>query len=153
MTKHYLEDFAVGQKYGSPVLRVERERMIAFAKEFDPQPFHTDDEAARGTLFLGLAASGWYTAAMTMRLLATGDMQPAGGLIGAGLDEMRWPRPVRPDDDLHIESEIIEVRASKSRPEQGFIKVRTSTYNQNNEVVQVMTANLVVPTPLSQLQP
>jgi acyl dehydratase len=145
VTVHYLEDFAVGQTYGSPRLRVDEARAIDFAKEFDPQPFHLDDTAARGTIFGGLAASGWHTAAMTMRLLVEGELKPAGGIIGLGFDEFRWPRPVRPGDELHLTSEILEVRPSKSRPDQGLVKVRTTTFNQNNEPVQITIGNLLVP--------
>ncbi len=144
MTERYLEDFAVGQTFGSGRLRVEKERIKAFAAEFDPQPFHLDEEAARGSIFGGLAASGWHTAAMTMRLLVESELKPAGGIVGAGFDEFRWPRPVRPGDELYVESEILEVRPSKSRPEQGLIKVRTTTKNQNGEAVQVSIGNLVV---------
>ena len=146
MTPHYFEDFAVGQKYaGASRLRVERARITSFAAEFDPQPFHLDDAAARASVFAGLAASGWHTAAMTMRLLVESDLKPAGGIVGAGFDEFRWPRPVRPGDELRVESEILEVRPSKSRPDQGWVKVRTTTYNQNGEAVQVNVGNLVVP--------
>jgi acyl dehydratase len=93
MTVHYLEDFAVGQTYGSPRLRVDEARAIEFTKEFDPQPVHLDDKAARGTILGGLAASGWHTAAMAMRLLVEGELKPAGGIIGLGFDEFRWPLP------------------------------------------------------------
>jgi acyl dehydratase len=141
----YLEDFAVGQRFTSAKLRVEEERIKQFAAEFDPQPFHLDDSAARATLFGGLAASGWHTAAMTMRLLVESDVKPAGGIVGAGFDEFRWPRPVRPGDELRIEAEVLEVRQSKSRPEQGIIKLRTTTLNQRNEPVQISVGNLVVP--------
>ena len=141
----YLEDFAVGQKFGSGKLKVEAERVKSFASEFDPQPFHLDDTAARGSIFCGLAASGWHTAAMTMRLLVESDVKPAGGIIGAGFDEFRWPRPVRPGDELSIEAEVLEVRPSKSRPDQGMIKLRTTTLNQNGEPVQISVGNLVVP--------
>ncbi len=145
MTERYLEDFAVGQTYGSGRLRVDVDQIKSFAARFDPQPFHLDDEAAAKSFFRGLAASGWHTAALTMRLLVEGEMKPAGGIVGAGFDEFRWPRPVRPGDELRIESEILEVRPSKSRPEQGLIKARTTTLNQNGEPVQIMVANLVVP--------
>jgi acyl dehydratase len=121
VAEHYFEDFAPGQKYrGSLRLRVEAGRVKSFAAEFDPQPFHLDDAAARETIFKGLAASGWHTAAMTMRLLVESDLKPAGGIVGAGFDEFRWPRPVRPGDELWVESEILEVRPSKSRPDQGW---------------------------------
>lgn len=146
MKEHYLEDFAVGQTFGgSARVHVDAERIKSFAAEFDPQPFHLDDAAAKGSLFRGLAASGWHTAAMTMRLLVRSDLKPAGGIIGAGFDEFRWPRPVRPGDELRVESEILEVRPSKSRPEQGLIKVKTTTFNQDNEVVQMSIGNLIVP--------
>jgi acyl dehydratase len=145
MSRRYLEDFAVGQTFGSGRLRVDKEQIKAFAAEFDPQPFHLDEDAARDTIFRGLAASGWHTAAVTMRLLVESEIEPAGGIVGAGFDEFRWPRPVRPGDELHIESEVLEVRPSRSRSNQGLIKVRTTTLNQNDEAVQVQIANLVVP--------
>ena len=145
MTERYLEDFAVGQVFGSGRLVVDEERIKSFAAEFDPQPFHLDEEGARSTIFRGLAASGWHTAALTMRLLVESDLKPAGGIVGAGFDEFRWPRPVRPGDELRLESEVLEVRPSKSRPEQGLIKVRTTTLNQNADAVQILLANLVVP--------
>lgn len=145
MTERYLEDFAVGQTFGSGRLRVEKERIKSFAVEFDPQPFHLDEEAARGSIFRGLAASGWHTAAMTMRLLVEGELKPAGGIVGAGFDDFQWPKPVRPGDELRVEAEILEVRPSKSRPTQGMIKVRTTTRNQDGEAVQISVGNLVVP--------
>jgi len=141
----YLEDYAVGQQFHSGPLRIDKERIKRFAAEFDPQPFHLDEEAARDTIFGGLAASGWYTAAVTMRLLVESDLKPAGGIVGAGADEFRWPHPVRPGDELRTESEVLEVRPSRSRPHQGLIKVRTRTLNQNDQVVQIVVANLVVP--------
>ena len=140
----YLDDFEPGQKFGSGQLSVEATRMKSFAAEFDPQPFHLGEDSARETFFNGLAASGWHTAAMTMRLLVDSELKPAGGIIGAGFDEMRWPRPVRPGDQLHVESEVLDVRPSKSRPDQGVIKVRTTTLNQNGEPVQVFVGNLIV---------
>ena len=145
MTGRYLEDFSPGQKFGSGRLRVERERIKSFAAEFDPQPFHLDEDAARSSLFGGLAASGWHTAALTMRLLVESELKPAGGIVGAGFDEFRWPRPVRPGDELHLEIEVLEVRASRSRADQGVIKVKTTTMNRNGEPVQVSVGNLIVP--------
>jgi len=145
MTERYLDDFTVGQTFGSGTLRVDANRIKAFAAEFDPQPFHLDESAAQDSVFRGLAASGWHTAALTMRLLVHSELRPAGGIVGGGFDEFRWPRPVRPGDELHLESEILEVRPSKSRPEQGLLKVRTTTFNQNSEPVQILIANLVVP--------
>jgi acyl dehydratase len=145
MNERYLEDFEVGQTFGSGRLRIDESRIKSFATEFDPQPFHLDEAAAGESFFQGLAASGWHTAALTMRLLVTSEFKPAGGIIGAGFDELRWPWPVRPGDELRVESEIMEVRPSKSRPGQGFIKVRTTTLNQNGKAVQVSVGNLVVP--------
>ena len=145
MNERYLEDFAVGQTFGSGRLRVEAGRIKSFAAEFDPQPFHLDEARARDTVFRGLAASGWHTAALTMRLLVESEFRPAGGIVGAGFDEFRWPRPVRPGDELHVESEVLEVRPSKSRPDQGLVRVRTTTLNQNGEAVQVQVGNLIVP--------
>ncbi len=141
----YFEDFAVGQIYRSATLSVDTAAIKAFAAQFDPQPFHLDEIAAKGTLFDGLAASGFHTAALTMRLLVDGGAPIAGGIIGAGLDELRWPRPVRPGDVLHTESEVLELRPFRSRPREGLVKMRTTTLNQNGEPVQVMVANLLVP--------
>jgi acyl dehydratase len=145
MTERYLEDFELGQTFGSGHIRIDADRIKSFAAEFDPQPFHLDERAATGSIFRGLAASGWHTAAITMRLLVESELKPAGGIVGAGFDEFRWPRPVRPGDELRVESEVLEIRVSKSRPEQGVIKVRTTTLNQNNEPVQVSVGNLIVP--------
>ena len=144
MSGRYLEDFAVGQTFGSGRLRISKEQVTAFAAEFDPQPFHLDAAAAQHTIFHGLVASGWHTAAVTMRLLVERELRPAGGILGAGFDELRWPRPVRPGDELNIESEVLEVRPSKSRPDFGLIKVRMTTLNQNREAVLVSVGNLLV---------
>ena len=135
MSVRYLEDFSVGQRFGSGRLVVDKQRMKCFAAEFDPQPFHLDDDSAKDTIFGGLAASGWHTAALTMRHLVESELKPAGGIVGAGFDEFRWPQPVRPGDELHLEIEVLDVRPSKSRPTQGLIKVRTTTRNQNGEAV------------------
>ena len=141
----YLEDFAPGQIYGgSSRARVEPERIKSFAAEFDPQTFHLDEDAARASLFQGLAASGWHTAALTMRLLVASDLKPAGGIVGAGFDELRWPLPVRPGDELRVESEILEVRPLKSRADRGIVKVKTTTLNQRGDAVQVSVGNLFV---------
>lgn len=145
MAPHFLEEFHEGQSFGSGRLRIDEEQIRRFAGEFDPQPFHLDEEAARASIFGGLAASGWHTAALTMRLLVESGLSPAGGIVGAGFDELRWPRPVRPGDELHLRIEVIEANPSKSRPDRGMIKVRTTTLNQNDEPVQVSVANLVVP--------
>ena len=145
MSHRYFEDFAVGQTFGSGRLKVEPEQIKSFAAEFDPQPFHLDEAAASRSIFGGLAASGWHTAALTMRLLVDSGIDPAGGIIGAGFDELRWPRPVRPGDELHLESLVLEARPSRSRPDQGWLKMRTTTLNQKEEPVQILIANLVVP--------
>jgi acyl dehydratase len=144
-SERYLEDFAVGQTFGSGRLRIDGERALAFAAEFDPQPFHLDEAAARRSIFGGLTASGWHTAAVTMRLLVETELKPAGGFVGVGLDECRWPHPVRPGDELRVVCEVLEVRPSKSRPEQGLTKLRTTTLNQHDKPVLVYVVNLVVP--------
>jgi acyl dehydratase len=141
----YLEDFAVGQKFRSGRLLIEGERILAFAAEFDPQPFHLDEAAARQSFFGELTASGWYTAAVSMRLLMDAGLKPAGGYIGAGAEGFRWPRPVRPGDELRVECEVVEVRPSTSRPDRGLIKVRMTTLNQDDEATLMYTANMVVP--------
>ncbi len=145
MADRYLEDFRAGLTFRSAQMRIDSDQIKRFAGEFDPQPFHLDEEAARGTIFRGLAASGWHTAAVTMKLLVESDFRPAGGIVGAGFDELRWPRPVRPGDELHVEGEVIDVRPSRSKPDQGLIKVRTTTLNQKGEVVQFSVGSLVVP--------
>ena len=142
----FLEDLQPGQIHrsdGEPEV-MSAESIKAFGRQFDPQPFHLDEASAAKTFFRGLAASGWHTAAVTMKLLVEGGLPLAGGVIGAGVEEVRWPRPVRPGDRLRVESEVLEVRPSRSKPDQGLAKVRTTTLNQDNEPVQVMTANLVV---------
>ncbi|WP_375589559.1 MaoC family dehydratase [Hoeflea alexandrii] len=144
MTALYLEDFAAGQTFGSGSLMVSDREIMRFGAEFDPQPFHLDPEAARDTFFGGLAASGWHTAALTMRLLVDGEMTPANGIVGAGFESLNWPRPVRPGDTLRVVSEILEVRPSRSRPKQGMIKVRSRTFNQDGEVVQESIGNLII---------
>jgi len=145
MADKYPEDFCVGQVYSSSRISVGADEIKAFAKPYDPQPFHPDDAVARSPVFGGLAASGWHTAALTMRLLVESDAKPAGGIAGTGFDEFRWPMPVRPADELHLESEVLEVRPSRSRPASGLVKLRRTTLNQNGEPVQVMVANLMMP--------
>ena len=145
MSGRYLEDFAVGQIFRAGPVPVRADRIKASAAEFDPRPFHLDEQAGQGTVFGGLVASGWHTAAMTMRLLVDSDFDPAGGIVGAGFEEFRWARPVRPGDELRVEAEVVEVRPSRSRPDQGILKVRTTTLNQRDEAVQISLGNLVVP--------
>jgi len=143
MSERYFEDLAVGQKFASPTLPVAAEAIKAFAAEYDPQPFHLDDAAARRTIFEGLAASGWHTAALTMRLCIASDFRPAGGILGIG-GELTWPKPVRPGDELRVECEILEMRASRSRPTQGVVKIRVTTLNQDGDTVQTFTPTLFV---------
>jgi acyl dehydratase len=145
MTKQYLEDYAVGQTYSSGRHRIDKEQIVTFAKQFDPQYYHLDEEAALKSPFKGLAASGWHTAAITMRLMVDGEFKPAGGILGVGFDQLSWSKPVRPGDELHVMSEVLEVRPSKSRSDRGTIRVRNTTFNQNDEAVQTFTANLLVP--------
>ena len=141
----YLEDYFVGQIFRHGSVTVDAEAIKAFAREFDPQPFHTDEDAARDTFFKGLAASGWHTAALTMRLFVESGLKPVGGLVGAGVDELRWPRAVRPGDVLRVEVEVLDVRVSNSRPTHGVVKARAVTFNQNDEPVQIETTSLFVP--------
>lgn len=140
----YLEDFSPGQTFASGAAAMDADAIKGYARQFDPQPFHLDEKAAEGTFFRGLAASGWHTVSVTMRLLVDGGLPIAGGIIGAGVDEIRWPRPTRPGDTLRLVTEVLEVRPSKSRPDQGLMKVRTTTFNQHDEPVQVMVSTLVV---------
>ena len=142
----YLEDITVGQTFGTGTVAVEIEKVKEFAAEYDPQPFHLDESAARESLFGGLVASGWHTAALTMKLLVEGEFQPVGGLIGLGVDQIRWPRPVRPGDVLRVESEVLEMRESQSNPGRGIVKVREyDPMNQVGEPVMIQVANLIVP--------
>ncbi len=141
----YFEDYAVGQIYHSGRHRIDKEQIIAFARQFDPQPYHLDEEAAKTSPFKGLVASGWHTAAITMRLLVDGEFKPAGGILAVGFDQLSWPRPVRPGDELRVTSEVLEVRPSKSRPDRGLIRAQSTTLNQNDEPVQIFTAHLIVP--------
>jgi acyl dehydratase len=140
----YLEDFQPGQTFVTETFALDAEAIKTFARQFDPQPFHIDEEAAKGTFFNGLAASGWHTAAVTMRLLLQGGPQVAGGLIGAGND-ITWPRPTRPGDVLQVVCEILTVTPSKSRKDIGIVAMRSETRNQRSEPVQIMLSKLVVP--------
>jgi acyl dehydratase len=139
----YLEDLAVGQIFRAGPLAVGAEEMIRFARDYDPQYFHTDPEAAKSSMFGGLVASGWLTAALTMRMLNEGGAPFADGVIGAG-GELAWPRPVRPGDSLRIESEVMKITPSRSRPDRGSVICKTTTFNQKDEVVQTLTAKLIV---------
>ena len=139
----YLEDLSVGQRFTSGSQQMTVEAIKAFASQFDPQPFHLDEAAAQASFFRGLAASGWHTAAVTMRLLVTSGLTLAGGLIGAG-GELTWPKAVRPGDVLTVESEVLDLQPSKSKPERGLVTVRSRTLNQKDEVVQDMTTRMLV---------
>jgi len=140
----FLEDLQVGQRFGSDTIEVTKENIFAFAREFDPQPFHLDEEAARRSIFKQLTASGWHTAAMSMRLFVTGEFKPVGGSIGLAVDELRWPQPVRPGDILKLETEILDVRKSRSKPDRGIIRIRNVTTNQRGEIVQTFMAFVMV---------
>ena len=140
----HLDDLHVGRRFVSAAHRVDAAEIARFAAEFDPQPFHLDAEAAKATRFGELVASGWHTAAVTMRLLVEGGAPLAGGIIGAGA-EITWPNPARPGDVLEVQSEILELRPSKSRPDRGIVAIRAETQNQRGEIVQVLIAKLIVP--------
>jgi acyl dehydratase len=142
MQQLYLEDLAIGQRFTSETYVMEAEQIKEFAAEFDPQPFHIDESAAEASVFKGLAASGWHTAAVAMRLLVTGGLPFANGLVGLG-GEVAWPRPTRPGDILHVESEIVEITPSRSKPHQGIVTVRGTMFNQYGEEVFVLTAKLL----------
>src|SRR3984957_17808145 len=139
----YLDDLQVGQRFTSGTYVIEEAQIKAFAAEFDPQLFHLDESAAQASIFKGLAASGWHTAAVAMRLLVDGGLPFANGLVGLG-GEVAWPRPTRPGDTLRVESEIVEIRPSRSKPHQGIVTVRSTMLNQNGEAVYVLTAKLLV---------
>ena len=138
------DDIVAGTRAELGSYTFTEDEIIRFAREYDPQPFHLDEHAAKETLFGGLAASGWQTMAVTMRLMVDGGLPLAGGIIGAG-GEINWPKPTRPGDTLTVVSEVIEVKPSRSRPDRGMVKVRGETRNQRGEVVQVLIANLLVP--------
>ena len=140
----FLEDLHVGQRFSSESQTIDAADITSFAAQFDPQPFHLDGEAAKASLFGGLVASGWHTAAITMKLLVQSGLPLKGGIIGVG-GEVSWPKPTRPGDTLTVFSEVEDVTPSRSRPDRGMIRVRSETRNQRNETVQVLVAKLVVP--------
>ncbi|MGE0736438.1 MAG: MaoC family dehydratase [Alphaproteobacteria bacterium] len=141
---YYLEELSVGQRFVSGTFPVDAPQIKTFARQFDPQPFHLDEAAAEASLFGGLAASGWHTAAITMRLLADGAAPMQGGVIGAGA-ELAWPKPTRPGDILQVFSEVLAIVPSRSRPDRGIVTLRSETRNQRGEILQVFTGKLVVP--------
>jgi acyl dehydratase len=139
----YLEDLYVGRRFMSGRYQMDEKRMKEFAAEFDPQPFHLDEAAGAESIFKGLAASGWHTAAATMRLLVEGELALSHGIVGVG-GEISWPRPTRAGDRLQVDSEVLEIIPSRSKPRQAIVKIRNTTVNQNGEVLQVFTASVVV---------
>jgi acyl dehydratase len=139
----YLEDLHVGQRFVSGTHQMDEDRIKKFATEFDPQPFHLDEAAAKASVFGGLAASGWHTAAVAMRLLVDGGLPLGNGIIGLGGD-LAWPKPTRPGDTLHVESEILEIVPSRSKPNQAIVKVRSTTLNQHGESVHSFTSKCLV---------
>ncbi len=144
MNELFFEDVVVGTKFQSESYLVTEEAIIHFAREFDVQPFHLEHAAANESIFQGLAASGWHTAAIAMRLFTTGPLRFNGGAVGLGVDELRWPIAVRPGDSLQLETEILEARASKSKPRQGIIRIRNLLSNQRGEVVLSYFATALV---------
>jgi acyl dehydratase len=140
----YFDDLQAGDKFNTAEYEMTAEEIIAFGRKFDPQAFHTDPVAAKGTLFGQLVASGWHTAAVSMQLMVLGEMALDGGVIGQGMESLRWPRPVLPGDRLRVVTEIEELRPAPARPDRGLVKLRCRTYNQNDKVVQDMTATLLV---------
>lgn len=138
----YLEDLAVGDTFSSPEYEITADQIIAYAQEFDPQPFYTDPVAAKDTFFAGLAASGWHTASVTMKLIVA-SAPFAHGIIGAG-GELSWPAPTRPGEILNVDSEILKITPSGSKP-QGLVQIESVTLNHDGETRQRLTANLVVP--------
>jgi acyl dehydratase len=140
----FFEDLTVGRKFVSAELVVAEDEIKAFASRFDPQPFHLDVAAAQRSVFRGIAASGWHTAAMSMRLIVDGPMRISEGIVGVG-GEISWPRPTRPGDTLRVESDIVDARASRSNPTRGVVTVRNTTLNQRGEAVQIATMKLLVP--------
>jgi acyl dehydratase len=140
----YLDDLAVGRKFATASVTLTLEGCKAFAAEFDPQPFHLDDAAARESVFGRLAASGWYTASLTMRLLVEGELTIAGGLVGLGC-ELTWPRPAYPGDTLRVETEVLAIRVSESKPDRGIVTARNLTLNQHGEPVQITVVKMLVP--------
>jgi acyl dehydratase len=144
MKEHYFDDLKVGDTFKSEPLNVTEKQLIEFAHKFDPQMFHLSRKKAERTIFKGLVASGWHTAAMTMRLFVQ-TLNFAEGAIGLGVDELRWPHEVRPGDVLIVETEIVDLRPSRSRPRFGIIRLRNITTNQRGEIVQTMLASALVP--------
>jgi acyl dehydratase len=145
VTVHYLEDLTPGQRYRTASYTVDQAQIQAFATQFDPQPFHLDPEAAKQTLFGELVASGWHTMGITMRLIVGSGVQLGWGFLGAGVENMDWPHPVRPGDTLRAENEVLDIKPSRSKLDRGVVRIRTTTYNQRDEPVLIVTAKVIVP--------
>jgi acyl dehydratase len=143
MKQRYFEDLKAGERFKSGTYSVSEEQIVNFAREFDPQPFHLDAAVARQTMFKNLIASGWHTAAITMRLFVQ-TLNFAEGAIGLGVDELRWPTAVEPGDVLQVETEIVGLRESRSKPSHGIVRLRYVTTNQRGEIVQTMMASALV---------
>lgn len=142
---YYFDELQVGQKFAGPTShRLDRERIVGYAQQYDPQPFHLDDDAAQASIFGGLAASGWQTASITMRLMVDGGMPLAGGLVGVEVTVV-WPEPTRPGDVLSVESEVLELIPSRSRPERGVAVMRCVTKTMDGRVRQILTGKMIVP--------
>lgn len=139
----YHDDIEVGTRFVSGTYQLTQSEIVEFAARFDPQPFHTDPELATASLFGGLAASGWHTAAITMKLMVEHGLHLAGGMIGAGC-ELSWPAPTRPGDTLHVEGEVVEVAPAAPGRKRGMVTMRSETRKQDGTVVQAMVAKLVV---------
>lgn len=138
------EDLQPGQKFSTAEYTMTAEEIVAFARQYDPQPFHTDPVAAKASLFGEHVASGWHTAAVSMRLMVQGEMQVEGGVIGHVIEELRFPRPVRPGDRLRVVQEVVEKSEMPTRPTHGRIRLRSRTFNQDGKLVQDMTSQLVI---------
>jgi acyl dehydratase len=144
MPELYLEDLHAGDQFGSDAIEITEADIIEFARAFDPQAFHLDRDSAERSVFKGLSASGWHTAAISMKLFVTGELRLAGGSVGMGVDDLLWPRPVRPGDTLRLKTEILETRPSRTKPDHGIIRIRNVTMNQQGEIVQTFVASVLV---------
>lgn len=143
MSKLYWEDFTPGQVNEYGPRRVTRDEIVEFAREFDPQPFHLDEEAAKQTMFGGLAASGWHTCCLFMRMIADGFVNNSASMGAPGVDEVRWLVPVRPGDDLTLRATVLETRVSNSKPDRGFVRFRFEMLNASGVVVMILESSLM----------
>jgi len=134
----YFEDFKVGETSEMGRRGVDRDEVIAFARDFDPQPFHIDEEAARASMFGGLIASGWHTVSMVMRMMCDSYLLQSASLGSPGVDHVKWLKPVRPGDTIRAVRTVLEARVSKSKPDVGIVKTRWDVFNQADEPVMTM---------------